>query len=1061
MKKVLLLLALFIWTGMQVSFAQSRTVKGKVLDEKGEGIPGASVKVKGTTTGTITDIDGNYELTLPDDKDVLEIGGVGLESQDVKVVEGTDNITTTLAPSSATDIGEVKIYGQTVDKRSFTGSVSTITAKDLSRRPVTDVAKALEGAAPGVSVTSGGGQPGASPDIMIRGQNTLSASSAPLIVLDGAPYGGTLASINPNDVETMTILKDASATAIYGSRGANGVILIVTKKGVRSERPHIEVDASVGMLNRFMPLYETLGAKDYLITAYSAYANGPGQSGLSPDAQGFSNYIGNYNPYNVPMNQLLNITNRDQQYYEATINPDAKLVYDDSWLEEVTRTGIRHNYNISISNGNDNSNYYFSAGYTNDEGIVKNSSYDRITSRLNVNAKITSWLRTGMMTGATVSKQRFFVGDQQAYINPFMTAQMMGAIYPVYRYDSTGNKMYDENGDPVYDFGYNTDGNNPSKANPQIRPFATNMNPIASLSLDDRSNKRLDGFGNGYLEADFLKDFNIRANFVVNYMNNTQNQFQNMLYGDAANIGGRMDRTVANRVDYTFNQLLTWNPSFGLFNRERNEHNLSVVLGHENYYIRAESVNIERSGFLNENYMEGAGGALGTGSTSGISELAMESYFSMANYNYQNKYYVSASLRTDGSSRFASKSRWGTFWSAGAGWMLSEESFLKDKRSWLSSLKLRGSYGITGNEALNAAGYYAWMPSYAFYPNNTSPGVVFATWGNENLKWEGNYKFNIGFDFELFRSRLSGTIDYFNSGASNLLFVQNFAPSVGIGGIYSNVGNMANSGLELQIRGLIIEPKKANDLGWEVRANLTHLKNKITKVQTSLEDESENKDSLFGGGTILAKGLPVNSFFLPHYAGVDPETGLAMYEKADGSTTSDYATLTRDDYKILGSSFRDLEGSLTNTFAYRNFELSFMLSFGLGGKFYDNTYARLMTSTRGQAYHVDILNRWKYPGDVTDVPKAEYGQANQNPLSDRFLVSNSFLNIKNIRLSYTIPASTLRKMELNSLTLYVAMENVYYLSARKGLDVQQAFFGASSFNYFPYRTIMFGLNLGL
>lgn len=1052
MKKVLLLLALFIWTGLQVSFAQSRSVKGKVLDENGEGIPGASVKVKGTTTGTITDIDGNYELTLPDGASVLEIRGVGLESQDVTVGD-SDDITTTLKAGSASEIGEIKIYGQTVDKRSFTGAVNTITAKDLSRRPVTDIARALEGAAPGVAVTSGGGQPGSTPDIQIRGRNTLSASSAPLIVLDGAPYGGSLASINPNDVESMTVLKDASATSIYGSRGSNGVILIVTKQGVRSGKPRIEIDASVGTLSRFLPLYETVGAKDYIETAFSAYANGAGSS--TPNSTGFFGYIGNYNPYNIPMANLLNITNTEGRI-EGTVNPDAQLLYTDSWLEEVSRVGIRHNYNISVSNGDDKSNYYFSAGYTNDQGIVKNSTFDRITARLNANSKINPWVRAGMMTGATFSNQRFFVGDQQAFINPFMTAQQMGAIYPVYRYDSNGNRMFDANGDPVYDFGVNTDNNNPSRT-VQVRPFATNINTIASLSLDDRSNKSLNGFGNAFLEVDFLKDFNFRTNFIVNYLGNTQNQFQNMTYGDAVNVGGRMNRTVGNRVDYTFNQLLTWNPSFGVFRREQG-HNLSIVLGHENYYIRTESVNLVRTGFLSSNYQEGEAGALGTGSTSGVSELAMESYFSMANYNYKGKYYLSASLRTDGSSRFSEKSRWGTFWSVGAGWMLSEEAFLSNS-SWINALKFRGSYGITGNEALNAAGYYAWMPSYAFNPNNTTPGVTFLTWGNENLKWEGSYKFNIGFDFELYQNRLSGSIDYFNSGANNLLFVQPFAPSVGTGGIYSNVGSMANSGVELQVNGTVIRAQKPDALNWNVRVNLTHLRNKITKVQSA--DGSESSDSLIGSGTILAKGYAVNSFFLPEYAGVDPESGLALYKKADGSTTDDYLSLTRDDYRILGSGFRDLEGSVVNTFNYKGFELSFMLSFGLGGKFYDNTYANLMRSNRGEAYHVDILNRWKYPGDVTDVPRVEYGQENQNPLSDRFLVSNSFLNLRNINLGYSLPANMINNLSLTSLTLYVAMENVYYIAARKGLDVQQNFVGTSSFNYFPYRTVMFGLKLGL
>lgn len=1053
MKKMLLLLALFLWTGMQVTFAQTRTVKGKVLDENGEGLPAATVKVKGSNSGTTTDIDGNYEVTLPEGSSQLEITSLGLETKTVTIEAGSSDAgSVSLGKSSSTDLEGVSIYGQKVDKKTYTGSVNTIGAKEISRNPVTDIAKALEGTAPGVGVTSGGGQPGASPDIQIRGQNTLSASGAPLIVLDGAPYSGSLVSINPSDVESMTILKDAAATSIYGSRGANGVILVVTKRGKNEGKPRITIDASVGTLNRFMPLYETLGSKEYLEVAYQAWYNGPG--GLQgKTAENFMDYLGNYNPYKSPIGQVMTVRENGNGYGSATVDPNAELAYNDSWFKEVTRTGIRHNYNVAVSNGDSKSDYYFSVGYVNDQGIVKNSSYDRVSTRLTVNSNITSWLKSGMSLAGSMDKQRFFEGDQQAYINPFMTAQVMGPIYPVYRYDSSGNRMTDINGDPLYDFGVNQDNNNPSRL-PQTRPFATNMNPIASLYQDDRSTRALNGFGNAYLEAKFLKDFTLRSNYILNYYQSTQNQFQNMLFGDANNIGGRFARTVFNRFNYTFNQLLTWKPTFsGLNPADAAEgHNLDLVIGHENYYTRDEQEDLERTGFTGPEFQEGAAAAIGTGSSSAKSELAIESYFAMLSYNYHSKYFLSASLRTDGSSRFAPDSRWGTFWSVGAGWMIKDESFMKDV-SWVNMLKLRGSYGVAGNEALNAAGYYAWMPRYSFQPNNSNPGLIFSTWGNKDLKWEGSYKFNVGFDYGFFQNRITGSIDYFNSGANNLLFVKPFAPSVGSGGIYSNVGNMQNSGIELQVIADVVRAKKATDFNWNIRVNLTHLKNKITKVQ--------GEDSLTGGGTILAKGLAVSSFYLPHYAGVNPETGAAQYEKRDGSLVTDYALLTGEDYNVYGSSFRDIDGSFTSTFSYKNFDLSFLLSFGIGGKFYDGVYAGLMASERGQAYAKDMLNRWQNPGDVTDVPKPEYNAQNQSALSDRFLVSNSFAKLKNINLGYNFSAETVKRISLQSLRIYVAMDNVYYISARKGLDVQQDFFGSSSFTYFPYRTMMFGVQVGL
>lgn len=1050
MRKTLLLLALFLWTGMQVANAQSRTVQGRILDKTGEGVPGASVKVKGTTTGTVTDIDGNYELVVPDGSEVLEVSSLTDGKAIIEIGEGNEPLVTTLKEDASQNIGEISIYGQKVDRRSFTGSVNTVTARDIARRPVTSVISALEGAAPGVNLTSGSGQPGSTPDIQMRGQNTLSASGDPLIVLDGAPYNGSLASINRNDIETMTILKDAAATSIYGSRGSNGVILLVSKRGEKTGKPRISIDGSTGMLNRFLPLYETLGAKDYLETGYAAYSNGPGKQSGSLSSADFLSYLGNYNPYNVPNADLLSIvlTDENAQTREGTLNPNASLLYDDSWLNELDRTGLRHDYNVAVSNGDDKSDYYFSVGYINEQGIIKNSTYDRISARLSVNSIITPWLKSGLSLNGAFDNQRFFVeNDQQAYINPFMTAQTIGSIYPVYRYDSLGNRMKDANGDDLYDFGVN-DNNNPSKL-PQIRPFATNLNPIASLYQDDRTTHALNAFGNTYLEATFLKDFTLRSNFVLNMRNYSQNGFQNMLYGDAENIGGRMDRTLFNNTTYTFNQILTWKPSFGPFAVEEG-HNLDIVLGHENYYVKDQVASVERSGFTGPEFQEGAAAAIGTGSSTYINELAMESYFAMLNYNFNNKYYLSASLRTDGSSRFAEASRWGTFWSVGAGWILNEESFLSDV-SWINMLKVRGSYGIAGNEALDVAGYYAAMPRYSFNANNANPGLIFSTWGNPDLRWEGSFKFNVGFDYGLFANRINGTIDYFLSGADNLLFVRPFAPSVGTGGIYDNVGSMQNSGVEFQINADIIRKTNFN---WNVRLNLTHLRNKITKVQT--------EDSLISGGTILAEGLAVNSFYLPHFAGVDPTSGSALYQKGDGSLTTDYGELTRDDYVIAGNSFRDIDGSFTSMFTYKNFDLSFLLSFGIGGKFYDGTYAGLMQTTRpGEAMHVDLLDRWRKPGDITDVPRVEYASLYQSALSDRFIVSNSFLNIKSINLGYTLPADFLNTLHFSTLRVYVAAENIYYLTARKGLNVQQDFFGSSSFNYFPYRTIMFGLNLGL
>jgi len=1072
MRKRLLLLALFVGLGVQVALAQSRTVKGRVLDDKGEGSPGSSVTVKGTQIGTVTDADGNFQIDLPEGDNVLVIKALGSDDKEVKVTDVNTPVTVKMEAATSQNVGEVQVYGQKIDKKSYTGSVASMSSAEIAKRPVTSLAKALDGAMPGVDVTSGGGQPGSSPDIQVRGQGSLSASSAPLIVLDGAPYSGSLVSINPNDVENMTVLKDATATSIYGARGANGVILITTKRGNNIKgKPRISLDASVGLLNRYIPEYDRLKQKDYYETVWEGYKNNEIAAGNEPSSEDFINFLGGYNSYKIANKDLMVIDDRGH----ATVNPNASLAYDDDWQKELLRTGVRQNYALSVANGDKKSDYYFSLGYTNDQGIVKNSSYERFTTRLSINSKITDWLTSGISLAGTYDNQRYFTGLPQpgddpnvnVFSNPFYATRTMGPIYPVYRYDRNGNRLMLPDGTPEYDFGENGP-DNPAGVD-QLRPFGRNTNAVASLTYNNPTNKAITGFGSTYLEAKFLKDFTARANFVLNYMGQNQTVYYNSLYGDAANSFGRIIRQQNTLMNYTFNQLLTWKPSFSIF---AEDHHLEVTVGHEAYLLHTDLSYVQRSGFPSPDFQEGAAAALNEASSTQADNHAIESYLSQVSYNFKQRYFLYGSLRRDGSSRFRSQSRWGTFWSVGAGWMLSDEAFAKNL-SWLGMAKIRGSYGISGNENLSNSGgdnYYTSLSRYTMAPNASAPGLLFASWGNDQLRWEGQTNFNVGFDAEFLDRRVTATFDYFIRGSSALLYVRPLAPSTGSTGVYDNVGNMQNAGVELAL-GVDIVRSHDRSFVWNARLNLTHLKNKITKVQA--------QDSLIGGVTILTKGLPVNSFFLPAYAGVDPNTGASQWyivEDANGKTvpqdgvqnvTTDYqvASLTAN-RKVFGSSFRDLDGSLTNTFSYKGFDASILVSFGLGGKFYDINYQNLMGSTlqdRGTALHSDMLRAWKNPGDVTDVPRMDYSDAGttQNATSDRFLISNSFLAIKNINIGYTLPAKWLKTAHFESARIYVAADNVHLFAARKGVDVKQAFFGQSSYTYFPYRTYMVGIQLGL
>jgi TonB-linked SusC/RagA family outer membrane protein len=1043
MKKRILLLSLLLSMGSQIVTAQTRTVKGRVVDENGEAIPGATVTVKGTTSGTLTDMDGNYTIEVPEDKSIIVIESMGAEKSEITVSNDGNLVTTQLGKSSTQSIDQVSVYGRSLDRRSYTGALTTVTAKDLARRPVTDIIKGIDGAAPGVMVSSGGGQPGATPDILMRGVGSVAANNSPLIVLDGAPYNGTLVSINPNDVETMTFLKDATATALYGSRGANGVIVIITKRGQNLGKPRINIEGSTGILNRMLPEYERVGAKDYYELAWQGFKDyGTGQKNSTT----FVEFLGGYNASNVPTSQLM---------INGKVNPNAEMVYVEDWQDELQRTGIRQNYALSVSNGDKTGDYFFSVGYTKDQGIVKNSNYDRFTTRLNLNSNITSWLKTGMSLSGTMDQQRFLLSTNTAYSNPFFATRMMGPIYPVYRIDANGKRMYEEDGvTPVYDFGFN-DANNPSGL-AQQRPFGMNTNVIAALFQDDRNTRALNGFGKAYVEAKFLKDFTFNTSFVVNYYNGVNDRFQNARYGDASNVGGRINRTSTNEYSYTFNQMLNWKPTFGLF-ADRENHHLDVSLVHEAFFVRNESLNFTRTGLTSPDFKEGAAAAVNTGSYSGLNEHTIESYLAMLSYDFRNKYYLTANVRRDGTSRFSPKARWGTFGSIGGGWIMSDEEFMRGVKDAirLNEFKIRGSYGVTGQQDLGA-GYYVYQRRYTFNHNNSNPGWEMSNWGNEDIRWEGRIQANVGFDASFFNRRLNLSFDYFNNGSRDMLFARPLAISTGLGSVPVNIGNMVNKGVELAINADVV---RTNSFQWNTRINLTHLRNKITKV--------EGVDSAVSGFNQIATGQAYGAFFVPRYAGVD-SFGRALYYTNDpdaaGGVTFDYGSLTREDRVYAGQPYRDLEGSITNSFTYKNFDLSFMVTFGIGGKFYDATYQNLMGSglqNLGQAWHVDMLNSWTPENRSSNIPRISFTDQYSNATSDRFLMSNSFANLKNVNFGYTLPGKWTSDIGFQNIRIYVAADNVLYFAGRKGVDLNQNLFGASSFTYYPYRTVMFGVNLGL
>jgi TonB-linked SusC/RagA family outer membrane protein len=953
--------------------------------------------------------------------------------------------------TTATNLEEVVVtvpYG-TIKKTAFTGSENTITAKTLEKQQVTAVTNALEGLVPGIIATNGGGAPGQNvASVLIRGIGSVNANSAPLYVVNGVPYDGDISSISMDDVESVTVLKDAAAAALYGSRAANGVIMITTKKGKKG-KPITSVSLRQGFMSRGIPEYDRVGPQQYYELFWEAYRNAylsQGQT-MTQAGQSASDVLTGpnglvYNAYNVPGNQLIDPAT-------GKLNPAASLLWNESWEDALFRTASRTNANFNISGANDKMNYYISAGFLNEDGILRFSGYKRYNLRINIENEVTSWLKTGIDLDGALSRRHDVPSGGTATTNPFYYSREMGPIYPVYQHDlTTGAVVIDSTtGKPAFDWG------TPEQMG--TRPYAGRSNDRGSLELDDRSVYVFNGNANSFAEAKFLKNFTFRATLGLNYYSSYGTSYQNNQYGDAAptpglSNGGRSTKTDDRQLSLTGNEVLTWDKNFG-------NHHVKALVGHENYKFQYNYLSANSSGFTFPGQTEIDNG---TGPFSPASSYQLdhriESYFGNVNYDYDQKYLLSASYRTDGSSRFRDAVRWGDFYSFGVGWRLTEEKFLQNV-SWLNELKLKVSYGEQGNEDIGL--FYPYRPYYYANGNGTytpPPRPV-----NEDLLWETNKTFNAGFDFSMFQNRFQGTIEIFNRQSDNLLFDVPLPISTGYASVWQNIGSMKNYGIEAQLGYTAIRSKNFN---WRIDLNLTSFKNEITKLPAI---QAEN--GIVSGTKKLLVGHSIFDFWLKDYAGVDASNGDALYYKdvldANGKPTGEkVVTNVYNDatYYYHGSAIPDISGGLTNSFNYRNFDLSFLLTFSYGGLFYDGNYASIMhRGSPGISWSTDILKRWQQPGDVTVVPRLQNAISGQDGVSTRWLVDGSYLNIKNVTLSYTMPKSLSNRLHMAGVQIFANVDNVWLFTAKKGMDPQRSFNGTADATYTPFRTISFGFNINL
>jgi len=1042
MKKLLQSLFILLFVA-STAIAQERTITGTVSSkDDGLPLPGVGVKVKGSSTGVSTDASGKYSIKANSGA-TLVFTSIGFISTEVPVGNRATISVQLSSESRALDEVVIQVPYGTVKKSAFTGSEVTVGSAELTKTQMTSVTRALEGRVSGIVATNGGGQPGSGASVRVRGVTSVNASNSPLYVVDGAIYNGSISALNNDDIESVTVLKDASATALYGSRAAAGVIMIQTKQGRRGEAA-IRANIRTGMMNRGIPQYDLVDQKDYYEMMWEAtrnrlqYASGqtPVLAGQNASAQltGPSALV--YNAYNVPGAQLVDpVTGK--------LNPNAKLLWNDNWNEVLFQDALRQDYNVSISGAGDKNDYYFSGGYLSEEGVTKFTEYDRYTLRLNTNTQARPWLKAGVSADAAISYQRNNVNGGTATTNPFYYSTNMGPIYPVYQRDANGNYVNDPaTGKPALDWGV--------ASQMGARPYAPNSNLLGSLDLDDRSTRAINVNASTYAEITFLKDFKFRPSISTTLYDANGTTFQNSLYGDAFNVAGRSTKSNSRQLTYTFNQVLSYSKTLNT------DHRISALVGHENYAFRVNAVSATRTGFPFPGTSELAPAAVAEGSTSSEDNHRIESYFSKVDYEFKSRYYLSGSIRRDGSSRFQSDHRWGTFFSVGAAWRLSQESFLKGV-SWVNELKLRANYGEVGNEGLSS--YYAYQGLYGLGWNNVGyPGATVGTLANFLLSWEKNATTNIGLDFSLFKNRLQGSLEWYNKVSDNLLFDVPLAPSTGILTINDNVGTMYNRGLDLNLG---YDAIKANKFNWRVDLNLTRFKNKITELP---------QKEIIDGTKKLMVGRSIYDFWMREYAGVDPATGLAMFKQdvlgTDGLPTGQTITttnITNASFYYHGSAIPDLTGGITNSFSYGNFDLSFMFTFQLGGTFYDSNYATLMhVGSYGSSWHKDILKRWTTPGQVTDVPRVQNALANQSGASTRYLFDADYLNLKNIALGYTLPKNWMNSVGIKGARLTGNVDNVFlWHKGPKGMNPQGSFNGVTDFTYPVMRTFTLGLSVNL
>ncbi len=1147
-KRLITTLLVLLTIGVQ-AFAQS-AVSGKVTDEAGEPCVGANVLIKGTTTGTMTDLDGNYSLTDVRKGAILVFSSIGYTSQEVRL--GSSSVVNVVLKSDADFLNEVVIVGYgTAKRKDLTGSLTQIDNKLIASQNSSSATKALEGAVPGIVYASVDGQPGNDAGLRVRGlgSTNVGASNA-LVIIDGVPAQGDnpLSNMNQEDIASITVLKDAASTAIYGSRGANGVILVTTKRG-DSGRTKISFQAragwntvgsyKVGQVDNAAGIYEYLWQSIYNSYRYGVNGAGPalnketgeyytniGNPNVSHDAaaefasQHLFNYIGlndsfgrnmlgNYMAYNVPgatytpdgtgSSASSTMTGAYLVGTDGKINPNASLLYDDTYADALLKTGFRQQYDLSASGGSDKEDHYLSLGYLTDPSYVPNSRFERITGRANINVNLFKWLKVGANVGYTRSRTNYQgtywaarnSGSNQGNITRYVNGHT--PIVPFYAHDAEGNYIYDKNGDRVRNYLYNS----------TYSPLGQTGNNYGSTdimyAMDNDIREDLTSTLNTrtYIEIPFLDHFTFRTDFAYDKINRTTTVYYNGTTGRAASMGGYFGKRMNDIEVMNLQHRLTYNQDFG-------KHHVDAMALFEDSDWEQQTVNWGSAdefipGFLAAGNFVGRYYGAGSAPTPGYGHdiERMRSWLGRANYIFADKYYVSGSVRLDGSSKFRKENRWGTFWSVGAGWRFTEESFMQDLRdSWLNNGKLRASYGVIGNQ--NGIGRYqtyrTWGYSTTYQTTNNGTGrptgdsykLSMGGLVNTQLTWEETKTFDVGLDLTLF-NRIDLTFDWYNRVTGNSQFSQPVSYlAMGQTTLPRNIAELTNRGIELDINADIIRTK---DIRWNVAFNITHYTTKLTDLPDDaipahaegLPDGTweDNQGSWASAGgsqqnaNVYLRGIGRDWFnlYMYKYAGIDQSSGLPMYfhrvteadhaagkykdtEVGGSVKTTNYANASK--YEV-GSAIPTFQGGFNTSFSYKNFYVNAQFAYQIGGKFFSRNYAEyLYNVVDAQMYRMMFVskdvkgNTWTpnntgagfpmqwYPAGENSYFSGTSANGGNWSFTDESLFSASYLRLKNLTLGYNVSKSLLNKLRIDkvvsNIKVFASSDNLFILSAAKAID---------------------------